>query len=165
MTKEAFFESIDKILYAEIHLADNLNDLLNEMEINHWCLNIDSKTAKTIEKHELNDFIRRVIKNRRSQLEKSNLDINLVFYIWFDQLSGNLHLNLINSKHKTLPFDSKLNFVNSTDKIIEKFLDSDYLEYLEKASWEELENGLNNNNNVQDVYKEVIEKAPKQNNI
>ncbi len=163
MTKEEFFESIDKIVYAEIHLTDDLDDLLNEMETNHWCLEIDSKTAKNIEKCELNDFIKRVIKNRRSQLEKSNLDIKLVFYSWLDKLSGSLHFGLINSKHKELPFDSKLNLVNSIDKIIEKFLDSDYLDYLEKASWEALENDLNNNE--LDVYKEIIEKARKQNNV
>lgn len=165
MTKEEFFQNNDKILSAEIYLTDNLDNLLNEMETNHWCLNIDPKTAKNIEKQELKDFLKNVIENRKSQLEKSSMNIDLVFYIWFDQFSGNLHFNLINSKHEKLPFDSELNFVDSIDKIIEKFLDSTYLDYLEKASWEELENNSNEKNNRLNIYKEIIEKTRKHNNI
>jgi len=165
MTKEEFFENIDEILYAKIYLTDSLDDLLNEMVANHWHLNIDSKTVKNIEKQELNDYIKRVIENRKSQLKKSTMEINLVFYAWFDKLSGNLHFNLINSKHKKLPFSSNINFVYSINNIIEKFLDSDYQDYLEKSSWEELESKLKEGKNELDVYKKIIKKARKHNNV
>lgn len=158
MTKKEFFESIDEMLYAEIFLTDNLDELLNETGINHLSMSIDSETAKNIENYELEDFLKRVIKNRKTQLEKSNKDMDLVFYSWFDELSGRLHFDFINSKHEKLPFNSELNFVDSINIIIEKFIDTDYLDYLEKASWEELEDSLDEDNHALDVYKEIIKK-------
>jgi len=158
MTKGEYFEFINELLDDKIYITDKLDEFLEETGMNQCTLKIDSKTARNIENFELSEFLNDVIKNRKGQLEKSNKDVDLLFYSWFDDLSGYLHFDLINSKHESLPFQSKIILADSIDQIVEKFLDPDYLDYLTKASLEELENDQRNKEDIVYVYKEVVKK-------
>ena len=92
--------------------------------------------------------------------------MGLIFYIWFDEQShGNLNFNFINSGHEHLPFRTKLDFVDSMDKILTDFLTS---RYLNGIPWNELENPSSNSNHNTDiefklkVYKEIIKSTKAQ---
>ena len=56
------------------------------------------------------------------------MDINLIYYLWFDEQAGQLRFNFINSNHDKLPFGCKLVFVDSEKEIIDDFLNSNYLD-------------------------------------
>ena len=43
------------------------------------------------------EFIQKVKDNYKNQLDKSTLDIDLIFYMWFDEMAGQLRFNFINS--------------------------------------------------------------------
>jgi len=133
-------------------------DYIKETGTNQCTLKIDSETAKSVENLKLSNFLNDVIKNRKAQLEKSSKDVDLLFYTWFDDLSGYLHFVLINAKHQNLPFQSKAIFVGSINQIVEKFLDPEYLDYLSKASWETLENDQQNKEDIVYVYKKLVKK-------
>ena len=169
MTKKEFFEKINEIKSDKIYLTENLNELNKEIEINHWSIGVDSETAKKINNNDLEDFLRKVVQNRISQLDKSDKNMGLIFYSWFDEQAGNLNFNFINSGHENLPFGAELEFVDSLDTIISDFLNS---RYLDGIPWEELEDvtGDSDVNEETDfklkvyklkVYKEVIVKSTK----
>lgn len=137
MTKEEFFENINEIISDKIYLTDSLDKLNEEIETNKWSIGIDFKTAKVIGNEDLKKFLGKVIQNRIEQINKSKLNINLIFYLWFDTQAGNLNLNFINTKHEKLPFGAELEFTDSMDTIINDFLNS---RYLEGIPFDELEN-------------------------
>ena len=164
MTKEEFFGNIDEIISDKIYLTDNLDELNKEIENNHWSIGIDSDTAKNVKNEDLRDFLRKVVKNRIAQLDKSDKNIDLTYYSWFDEQAGNLNLNFINSRHKKLPFKAELEFVDSIDTIISDFLNS---KYLDGIPWDELED-ISGDSDVKEetdiklkVYKEEIAKSTK----
>ena len=65
---------------------------------------------------------------QKQQLQQSDVDINLLYYLWFDEQAGQLRFNFINSNHDKLPFRCKLVFVDSEKEIIDDFLNSNYLD-------------------------------------
>ncbi len=160
MTKEEFFKSISEIETDEIYLTETLDELSKEIEINHWSINTDSETAMNIEKADLHNFLRKVVDNRTMQLENSDKNMDLLFYLWFDEQAGNLHFNFINYKHETLPFGAKIDFEESIDAIIGDFLNS---KYLDGILWNEIEDSEENDNTeyIVKVYKEKIVKSTK----
>jgi hypothetical protein len=93
MTKNEFFENIDEIISDKIYLTESINELNKEIEINHWSIGIDYETAKKIHNDDLGDFLRKVVKNRILQLDKSDKNMDLIFYSWFDEQAGNHLLN------------------------------------------------------------------------
>lgn len=163
MTKEEFFDNITDIISDRIYLIENIDELSKEIENNHWSIGIDSGTAKLIDINDLRLFLREVVSNRIEQLEISNKNIDLLFYLWFDEQAGNLNFNFINSKHSRLPFGANLEFVDSIDLILKDFLDSDYLDGIpfNELSDENIKTEENNSNFVLKVYKSILTKSSK----
>lgn len=95
-----------------------------------------------------------MIKNRISQLDKSDKSIDLIFYSWFDEQAGNLNFNFINSGQENLPFKSELEFVDSLDSIISDFLDS---KYIDGIPLDELEDVTDTNEETDFKLKVYIE--------
>lgn len=161
MTKQEFFENINEIITDKIYLAEKLDELNKEIELNHWSIGIDSETAKTIKSKDLGNFLRKVIKNRISQLDKSDKDMDLIFYSWFDEQAGNLNFNFINSRHENLPFSTELEFVDSLDTIINDFLNSRYLDGIPLDELEDVSEDIEEIDFKLKVYKEDILKSTK----
>jgi hypothetical protein len=164
MTKEEFFENINEIVSDKIYLTDNLDELNKEIENNHWSIAIDSETVKN---DDLRDFFKKMVKNRIGQLDKSELNIDLIFYSWFDEQARNLNLNFINLRHENLPFRAELEFVDSIDIIINNFLNSRYLDGIPLEELEDISSdsdysaGNGKTEYKLKVYKEEIVKSTK----
>ena len=164
MNKIEFLESINEIISDRLYLTDNLDELKKEIENNHWSIGIDFDTLKNIKKDDLRNFLKKTVNNRITQLDKSELNIDLIFYSWFDEKTGNLNLNFINSRHENLPFTAELEFVDSIDTIINSFLNS---KYLDGIPWNELEDISSDSEDNKEtdfklkVYKEEIIKSTK----
>lgn len=71
-------------------------------------------------------FFDKVIKSREKQIKNSKYNHGMIFYLWFEWMSGRLRFNLISDFHAKLPFKCKLSEVNSIVNIIIDFLDYDY---------------------------------------
>ncbi len=80
MTKKEFFKNLDEIISDKIYLTEHLDELNKEIKINHWSIGIDSETAKKVDNDDLQDFLRKMVKNRFEQLDKSDKNMNLIFY-------------------------------------------------------------------------------------
>ena len=113
------------------------------------------------------EFIQKVKDHYKSQLDKSLLDIDLIFYLWFEE-PGELCFNFINSKHDSLPFGCKLQYTDRPEEIVDEFLKSKYHDQVilmeefetaetpeEIAEAERLEKELQDNF-VLTVYQELI---------
>jgi len=126
--KEKFFDDLREFESSELFLT-NSTDLIRE-EIKHNCVlvSMSSNAAKQASTSDFISFLDRVKVNRRQQLQQSSLNIDLIYYLWFDEQAGQLRFNFINSNHDKLPFGCKIFFVESEKQIIDEFLDSNYLD-------------------------------------
>ena len=159
MTKEEFFENLDEIKSDRIYLTDNLEELNLEIENNHWSIGIDSVTAKQVNTNDLEGFLKEMVQNRTRQLNESDKEIGLLFYAWFDEQSGNLNFNFINSGHKSLPFAAEIMFVDSIETILNDFLNSEYLDGIPMNELEDVSGNSDDNEEREfklKVYKEKI---------
>ena len=155
MTEKEFFESIAYITSSEIYLTEKLDELVDEMSNNNCYVNIELETINNVSNNKLINFIEKVILNRQLQLISSNKKISLIFYLWIDDLSGNLHFNFINSKHKQLPFNCKLKYVDSIHSIVNCFLDIDYQKKIKSKSVDEILTDFDNDEYL-DIYTRII---------
>lgn len=162
MTKKDFFDSINNIITDEIYLTESLDNLSKEIETNHWSIGIDSETANLMDCIDLTDYFRKVVSNRIEQLDKSGKNLELIFYIWYDEQAGNLNFNLINAKHINLPFSAKLEFVDSFEIILNDFLNSKYLDGIPKDELtDDIQTEEDDNNFILKVYKKKLTKSTK----
>jgi len=95
-------------------------------------------------------------------LIKSEAEVDMRYYSWFDEQAGQLRFNFINSNHKNLPFKSEVQLVESESSIIKGFLASNYHDGI---AWSELEEVESIENQGEDktqyhikVYMEILRK-------
>ena len=149
MDKQSFFKALESFKTLELFLTDEISQI-NE-EIYHNCIQVGLPIEITAKLSfvDVKDFLEAVKKNRRAQLNKSNIKSGLIYYVWYDEMAGQLRLNFINSNHLELPFRCQLNFMPE-DFIINSYLSS-YSSENEHASesYDSASYALN-------IYKEVI---------
>lgn len=122
MTKEEYIESLDEIVNDQIFITNQTNLLDEEISKNCWSISAEQVIIDQLSVKDLAEVIKLIKDNRTKQLSECELEIELIFYMWFDEQAAQLRFNLINSNHQELPFGAKVNFVNSEDAIIDEFL-------------------------------------------
>lgn len=165
--KEKYFDELRSLETTELFLTTS-TDIVNE-EIEHNCVwvSISSDIAKQVSSADFLLFLGKVKANRQLQLQQSSLDLNIIYYLWFDEQEGQLRFNFINSKHDKLPFGCKLSFVDSEQEIIDDFLNSNYLDGIPWSELETIDNtqqlksvtaaeNANEEIYVNKVYKQII---------
>lgn len=135
MIKTEFFEGIKEIITDEIYLAESTNEIRCEIAANCWSIGIHSETAKQIEPKDIQMFLGEVKANRVDQVKQSGKNVDLLYYLWYDEQAGTLKLNFINAKHSKLPFGADVEIVCSEEIIIKAFLES---KYVDGIPWSEL---------------------------
>ena len=135
ITKAQFFDDLSNQLSDPIYLTEKTNELSEEIKHNCWGFAAPPEIADQITTSDVLEFIQLVKENYKKQLALSPLNIDLVFYLWFDEMAGHLCFNFINSNHEKLPFGCKLRSANSAEAIISAYLQSNYLEGI---PWSEL---------------------------
>ena len=133
---DKFFERSKPLETSEIFLTNSTDEIDLEIEQNTVQLSVTMNTAKQLSAIDLVAFLNRIKSNRLTQLRESGFDINLIYYLWFDELAGQLRFNFLNSNHVKLPFAGEIVFVNNEQEIINDFLNSNHLEGI---PWNELE--------------------------
>lgn len=147
------------ILNRTLYLTNSTNKLSREIMKNCFSLPISGEDAKNLDIADVLAFLAKVKNNRRMQLKNSGLPVNLIYYLWFDEQSGQLRFNFINSNHPKLPFCCPLHKVTSEQEIVRQFQESDYLNGipLEKLNECNLEDCADESiGYVLNIYTEVI---------
>ena len=167
--KTDFFNDLSSHISEPMYLTDKTDEVNEEIKHNHWVLTVPSDIVAQTTTADFLEFIQKVKDNYKSQLDKSPLDIDLTFYLWFEE-PGELCFNFINSNHDTLPFGCKLKYTDRPEEIVDEYLKSKYHDQVipwnefqtvetpeEIAESNRLEKELHENF-VLTVYKETIKK-------
>ena len=136
MNKTEFFNELSNQIFDPIYLTDKTDEINDEIDNNLWALTAPKEIISQTTTTDFLEFIQKVKDNYKNQLDESPLDIDLIFYLWFDEMAGQLRFNFINSNHNKLPFECKLKYTDKPEEIVKQFIKS---EYLEGISWNELE--------------------------
>lgn len=162
MTKKAFIESLDELIFDNILITDKVNIIENEISENCWSISADKNLIAKLEISDIRIVLEKIKINRSQQLNQAKIKTDLIYYSWFDEQAFQLRFNFINSNHKELPFNSKVRMINSEDEIIAAFLSSNN----NRLAFKELEDvTLINIEQISkdeiNVYKEILKKTKK----
>lgn len=128
MQREAYLDDLRKDLIPDkLFLTDSTNELNLEISTNHWKISISNELAEEISIEDFLILLDAIKQNRQQQLNSSPLEIDLIYYLWYDDQAGQLRFNFINSNHKALPFACPLEVVDTSREIVSDFLSSGYV--------------------------------------
>ncbi len=160
MRKEDFLKELDEIIEDKLFIGDSMDDLDNEISQNTWSISMSQELANEFTTEDLKSFFNHVQNNRKEQILKYS-DHNMIFYVWFDWLSGQLRFNLISDFHKKLPFGGKYKIIENIELILNEFLQFPYhdglpiIEIEEEAEEDEVEEDEENFEPL-NVYSVII---------
>ena len=133
--KTGFFNDLLSHISEAIYLTDKTDEVNKEIKYNHWVLTAPSDIVAQTTTADFLEFIQKVKDNYKTQLANCQLDIDLTFYLWFEE-PGELCFNFINSNHDRLPFGCKLKYTDRPEEIVDQYLKSKYHDQV--ILWDEL---------------------------
>lgn len=119
--KEEYLKILQEYVDERLYITTSTDELTKELDSNCWWINGSAEQIRSLSLQEWTDYIWRLIGDRRDQLVKSGVAIDLIFYCWHDEQAGQLRFNLINSNHHKLPFGAKYEFVELAS-VLEPFV-------------------------------------------
>lgn len=122
MNKNEFFQSLEEIVVDPLFIGESLQDLAEETTNNTWSISISKELATEIVVEDFIDFFQRVMANRRKQINGSNNQVGMLFYIWFDWQSAQIKFDLISDYDTPLPFGCEIEITDKLEPIIEEFI-------------------------------------------
>ena len=119
-----YFEQFRSFETAQLYITHRTDDVRNE--IYHNCLYFDLKVNHSGDLSEaaFARFLSIIKTNRQAQWKAAAATAGMIYYIWFDEMAGQLRINFINSNHSKLPFGCAVEFVADEKEIINLFLNS-----------------------------------------
>jgi hypothetical protein len=126
MNKKQYFEDLEDITNDSIYIGSTAADLQKEIETNMWRISISTNLVNQITTDDFNEFIYKVVENRKEQIENSSSNLGMYFYLWFDFMASQLRFNLISDINKKLPFSCEIQILNDPKEIIDDFLRSPF---------------------------------------
>jgi len=163
MTKEEYIISLEEIVRGELFLTNDVELQDKEISNNCWSISASQEIVDQLFLEDLEILFSRVKTNRLKQLNQSELDVGLIFYMWYDEQASQIRFNLINSNHKNLPFGVTVKLVKTQKEIIQDYLKSKYhdgipLSELEEIKVDSEEDVIENdkNKNALNVYRELL---------
>ena len=171
MNKEEYFNQYEPYIAEKIFLTDKTSQVHNEIYENMLSFTVSKEQQANLTITDFINFLSRIKKNRKSQLNVSKTNSDLIYYVWYDEMAGQLRINFINANHSKLPFEAKLEFTSNQVEIINEFL---ITEYLDEITWDQLSNDtgdLQDKESIEKsdfklkVYKEIIRKDARRANI
>ncbi len=117
-----FADYLGDVVEDRIYIGSSDADLEEEVRRNMWSISITGQQAKTLSKEDFLAFISEVISDRKQQVEDAGH--GMIFYLWFDEIACQLRFNLISDFHLRLPFESRLQPIETPELIVRRFLES-----------------------------------------
>jgi hypothetical protein len=128
VNKTDFFNGLSAQIAEPIYLTDKTDEVAEEINNNCWALSPPDDIVSQTTTIDFLEFIQKVKDSYKNQLDQSQLDIDLIFYLWVDAMAGQIRFNFINSNHNQLPFGCKLKFTERPEEIIMQYLTSTHRE-------------------------------------
>jgi hypothetical protein len=159
VNKTDFFNDLSAQIAEPIYLTNRTDEVTEEIKYNCWALSAPADIESQTTALDFLEFIQKVKDSYKNQLDNSQLDIDLIFYLWFDAMAGQIRFNFINSNHDQLPFGCKLKFTERPEEIIMQYLNSTHQEGI---PWDEF-HPVGTAEELKDdylltVYQEIIKK-------
>jgi hypothetical protein len=160
-TRQIFLSQLSEFEAADLFLTDEIDTLETEIFENSFSIGLTKEIVSQVSSNDIEAFLAKVKSNRLDQLNRSQIIIDLIYYLWFDEMAGQLRLNFINSNHKKLPFSCNLTFVDEEKEIIDSFLKCGYSNEIpltdQKDTIETKVDGYKDDFNLK-IYRESIRK-------
>lgn len=142
MNKDQYFNDLEEIITDKIFIGTSETDLHREIETNMWRISIPAELSEKVTVEDFNEFIYKIISQRKKQINDSSSNKGMYFYLWFDWMASQLRFNLISDTNEKLPFNCELQFVDDPIDIINDFINSPFhnglpIEGIEDKSEEE----------------------------
>jgi len=113
---------LQNILEAKIFIISKSSLMYEELAENAWGIMFDENLIPRMHLEDFQDFMTRLLRRRSEQI--AQLAIPITLYLWFDEQALQLWFNFLSGRDATLPFGCRLNKVNSSDVIFEKYLNT-----------------------------------------
>lgn len=124
---------LKSVINAPIAITGDKNEFDNETQKNMWFISFDEHMLSSITLQNLTTFIDDLIHTKKQQLFENYPNTPATFYLWFDEMAGQLRFNIA-SGHIKPPFECSVEFANSAQDILKECLTTQ-----NHISWEELE--------------------------
>jgi hypothetical protein len=128
MNREDYLDGLLKYEKAELYLSDDPEALGGELYQNIVRLEQFPELSKQISSAEILAFFRRIKMNRQEQLRHVHYNVNMLYYLWLNELDGQLRASFVNTNNKEHPFDCELNWMKTERELIDLFLEREYME-------------------------------------
>ena len=115
-----------EILDCSIYLSEEKYQEEEEIAYNGWDIMLDNELAQKINSEDLAQFISKLIKFRSKEISLIKPAIKSTLYIWFDDFPVRLSFNILSGENRELPFNCKINFVDSPYQILNEFIKEAY---------------------------------------
>ncbi len=125
-----------QIIESPIFISGNKISLDIEMSTNMWAISIVPQLLNSTSIDNLLEFLTFLLLNKTKQVSQLNISCPVIFYMWFDEMAGQLRFNIISDTNKKLPFSCQLNIVELPHSILKNFLQS---QYNPEIPWQDLE--------------------------
>lgn len=127
---KAYFDKLEfcDIIEDPIIMECEANDI-DEAQANCWRFSVRLDCCS---KEDIRAFYQVVMAARKQYLLDNNIEQKMVFYTWYDEMSGNFYFSLIPVNWaqlpdgKELPFGATINKYNSLDEVIAQFVNDRY---------------------------------------
>ncbi len=126
MTPEEFDQVLREIIDGPILITDSTESIQDEIFHNFRAISISGGLASKINLSSLANALKEHRDRVKLQLSQSRIDIDMIYYSWFDDQACQLRFNVINSNHKRLPFSAPIELADGEEQIIRRFLASEY---------------------------------------
>lgn len=101
-----------------------------------WGLSVDDSMLQSVSKEQFEEFVADLIDKRKQQIAQMHNSFPSTFYVWFDEMAAQFRFNILSGHALRLPFECRVEIVDSLEPIWQEFNDS---RYQTGISWSELE--------------------------
>ena len=122
-TYNEYIDEVHELAKAEIYITDKTDNVNKEIEENCVKIGVPEHLVNDIDPLTFSIFLSTVKQNAKAQLNKSELNVSLIFYAWLDEQAGQLRYNFINNNHDKIPFAVELNFVDDAWIVCKAWVD------------------------------------------
>lgn len=119
-------EDLDFVIQDYIYLSGKKDvEVDKEIYNNFWQIMFSPDLIKDVTLFDLQDFVYKLFQKRTEQIKELGIESHVTFYMWFDDMIGQLCFNLLSGEAANLPFKCTLNVVDSPDFILKNFLEEE----------------------------------------
>jgi hypothetical protein len=98
-----------EFINAPIYIGRDTSDLQEEIDTNSWTINITADDQRNWKEADFQVLFRRIYAKSYYYLRNSGYPHGLIFYLCFDERSGQLRFSFISDIHKEPPLKAKVN--------------------------------------------------------